>query len=118
MRLLLDQDVYAITAEFLKSLGHELITASDLGLARAKDTELLLRSAKENRIFVTRDKDFGGLVFVEHLGKGVILLRMIPANINAVHLELKHVFEIYSTDDLASAFVVVEAGMHRFRKLL
>jgi hypothetical protein len=67
---------------------------------------------------VTRDKDYGGLVFVEKLGAGVILLRMIPSTISAVHEELKRVLSLYTGDDLASAFVVVEAGVHRFRKLL
>ena len=38
---------------------------------RAADTELLSRAAQDNRLFVTRDKDFGGLVFVGHLGEGV-----------------------------------------------
>lgn len=32
MRLLLDQDVYAITAKFLAELGHEVTTAAQLGL--------------------------------------------------------------------------------------
>ena len=27
MKLLLDQDVYAVTAHFLKSLGHDVVTA-------------------------------------------------------------------------------------------
>jgi hypothetical protein len=34
------------------------------GLSRAANSVLLARAAQESRIFVTRDKDFGGLVFV------------------------------------------------------
>ena len=118
MRLLLDQDVYAITERFLADLGHEVTTASQLGLSRAEDTALLARAGQDRRIFVTRDKDYGGLVFVEKLGSGVILLRMMPATIGAVHEELRRVLGLYSEDDLTSAFVVVEPAMHRFRKLL
>ena len=47
--------------------GHDVVTASDFGLSRATETVLLARASQERRILVTRDKDFGGLVFVEHL---------------------------------------------------
>ena len=70
MRFLLDQDVYALTIRFLRDLGHDVVTAAEFGLSRAADTVLLARAGQERRLFVTRDKDFGGLVFVEHLGKG------------------------------------------------
>lgn len=56
MRFLTDQDVYQSTVESLKALGHEVITARDLGLAQAKDPEILARAHMEQCILVTRDK--------------------------------------------------------------
>jgi len=117
VRFLLDQDVYSLTDRFLRGLGHDVVTAGDFGLSRASDTILLARASQERRIFVTRDKDFGGLVFVEHLGRGVILLRVSPSTLQPAHEELKRVLGIYNEAELASAFVVVEPGVHRFRKL-
>ena len=117
MKFLVDQDVYALTARFLRDLRHDVITAAEIGLSRAADTVLLARASQEGRILVTRDKDFGGLVFVEHLGRGVILLRISPSTLRAVHEELKRVLGSHTEAELASAFVVVEPGQHRFRKL-
>ncbi|MFQ6057315.1 MAG: DUF5615 family PIN-like protein, partial [Anaerolineae bacterium] len=78
----------------------------------------LLRIAQEQgRIFVTRDRDFGRLVFVKDLGAGVIYLRILPSTQNAVHQELERVLKSYSEEELRRAFVVVEPGRHRFRKL-
>jgi len=37
MKFLLDQDVYALTTRFLRGLGHDVVTAAELGLARASD---------------------------------------------------------------------------------
>ncbi len=88
MRFLLDQDVYALTARFLRELGHDIVTAAELGLSRAADIALLAHTADESRIFVTRDKDFGGLVFVERLGKGVVYLRITPSTVQTTHAEL------------------------------
>lgn len=35
MKFLLDQDVYATTARFLSSLGHDVVLASQIGLSQA-----------------------------------------------------------------------------------
>jgi predicted nuclease of predicted toxin-antitoxin system len=72
----------------------------------------------QNRIFLTRDRDFGNLVFVKGLGAGVLYLRILPSNQKSVQSELERVLKTYSEDELKNAFVVIEAGGHRFRKPL
>lgn len=118
MKFLADQDVYARTVQYVRGLGHDIITAYEIGLSEAADTDLLRKAREQNRIFITRDRDFGGLVFVEESGSGVIYLRMLPSTQNAVHAELERMLSIYSEDELKKSFVVVEPGRHRFRRLL
>jgi predicted nuclease of predicted toxin-antitoxin system len=79
MRFLADQDVYASTLRFLVGLRHDVIPAAQAGLARAEDVDLLRTAHEKGRIFVTRDRDFGSLVFVERQGPGVIYLRVLPS---------------------------------------
>ena len=117
MKFLCDQDVYAATINFLKLLGHDVITASEIGCSRASDMELLFKAKQLNRILVTRDRDFGELVFLENLGQGVIYLRILHSTINVGHDELAKVLKYYTEEDLKTAFIVVEPGRHRFRKL-
>lgn len=117
MKLLLDQDVYEITARFLIGLEHDVVRVAELGMARASDEENLNKAIELNRIFVTRDRDYGNLVFVKEIRTGVLYLRVLPSNIASVHAELERILKEYDEDDLKSAFVVVEAGRHRFRKI-
>ncbi len=117
MKLLLDQDVYAATARYLVALGHEVVSAADLGLSRASDEELLILAHAQGRIFITRDRDFGNLVFVRQLGAGVIYLRILPSTLNAVHAEMGRVLMQYSETELAHAFVVITPDGHRLRRL-
>ena len=117
MRLFLDHDVYAMTAQFLKDLGHDVVTAGESGHAQTDDRELLRIARNDDRLLVTRDRDFGRLVFVLRAGSGVIYLRLNPTNLSAVHEELKRVLETYSESELKEAFVVVETGRHRFRNV-
>lgn len=117
MKFLLDQDVYAATARLLIELGHDVVPVAKIGLSRASDSDLLQTANQQSRLFVTRDRDFGYLVFIQYQGTGVIYLRMLPSTQNSIHRELARVLSKYSEDELKQAFVVVEPGRHRFRKL-
>lgn len=117
MRFLLDQDVYASTAHFLADLGHDVVSASQIGLSQANDEQLLMVSQQQHRILVTRDRDFGALVFVNLLGSGVLYLRMLPTTQNAIHKELERVLSSYSEEELRKAFLVIEPDGHRIRRL-
>lgn len=58
-RLLLDQMLKVQVAELLKADGHDAVRVSELGLARADDSEILQRAIESNRILLTVDGDFG-----------------------------------------------------------
>lgn len=107
MKFLLDQDVYALTERFLREQGDDVTTASDL----------LKTTGEQERIFITRDRDNGNLVFGLGMGSGVIYMRILPADMDEVHAELKKVLETYSQDESAKTFIVVEKGRHRIRKI-
>ena len=117
MRFLIDQDVYAATARFLRHLQHDVVQVAQIGLSQADDTELLRVAQEQNRILVTRDRDFGNLVFVQALGAGVIYLRILPSTQQTIHNELEKVLTIYSEAELGRAFVVIEPRGHRIRRL-
>lgn len=117
MRFLLDQDVFALTARFLVDAGHDVVLVAQIGLSQASDEEILKTAQKQQRILVTRDRDYGNLVFVRAIGTGVIYLRVLPSTVNAVHTELARILQTYSEVELAGAFVVVEPDGHRLRKL-
>jgi predicted nuclease of predicted toxin-antitoxin system len=117
MKFLADQDVYGVTIRFLSDLGHDVVPVVRLGLAQAGDAELLRVAHQQSRIFVTRDRDFGALVFVQGRGPGVIYLRALPSTQDDMHVELKRVLTLYNEQELAASFVVIEPARHRIRKL-
>jgi len=77
----------------------------------------LKAAGDQGRIFVTRDRDYGNLVFVHHAGRGVIYLRILPSDMDDVHAELKKVLETYGENELSHSFIVVEKNRHRIRKI-
>lgn len=117
MRFLADQDVYVSTIRFLQNLAHDVVPVAQLGLARAADVELLQVAHEQDRLFVTRDRDFGAIVFMEGSRAGVFYLRVLPSTCDSVHAELERVLTLYGEPELRSSFVVVEPGRHRIRRI-
>ncbi|MDI6760134.1 MAG: DUF5615 family PIN-like protein [Candidatus Brocadiaceae bacterium] len=118
MKILTDHDVYRITVDFLKRTGHDAVTAKELGLHRSSDKELLEKAKTTGRIFITRDKDFGMLVFLKkELCPGVIYLKITPSTINGVHSELQKILEKHAEKDLKTVFCVVEPHRYRIRHI-
>src|SRR5205807_4149839 len=113
---LADQDVYATTIQYLRERGHDVVPVAELGLARADDTELLRVSHAESRIFLTRDRDFGNLTFVQALGAGVIFLRILPSTQVSVHQELESALRLHTEEELLDRFTVVRSEERRVGK--
>ena len=88
MRLLSDQDVYAATVQYRRKLGLDVATAAEKGMSRFEDAELLRIAQAEGRVFLTRDRDFGGLVFVRSLVRASCTSGCFPRRWQAVHAEL------------------------------
>jgi predicted nuclease of predicted toxin-antitoxin system len=116
VKLLADQDVYAATILGLRAAGHDVATAAERDLATAADADLLAAAHAEGRLLVTRDRDYGGLVFWRGLTAGVLYLRILPSTLQAVHAELDRVLNLYDEATLRQLFVVVEPGRHRVRR--
>lgn len=118
MRFLVDQDVYKMTVDVLREWGHDAIPVKEIGMARSQDQDLLGAARQADRIFLTRDKDFGELVFLkEEIGRGVIFLRVTPKTLGEVHRELKRLLVEHREEELKHSFCVVEPGRHRIRHL-
>ncbi|MEE8115056.1 MAG: DUF5615 family PIN-like protein [Nitrososphaerales archaeon] len=118
MRLLVDQDVYYVTIEWLRKEGHDVVTAKELGMQRAADEDLLKKAKVTDRLFLTRDKGFGALVFLKMVQSvGVILLRVTPAVMEEVYQEIERLFRDHREEELKELFCVVEPHRHRIRRL-
>ena len=81
MRLFLDQMFRVELAEQLRRMGHDVVRASEVGLSRADDADILAQAVSDNRILVTLDGHFGDwAVLPLRTHPGVIRVKVHPAS--------------------------------------
>jgi predicted nuclease of predicted toxin-antitoxin system len=74
MKFLADANTPGLLVESLTSLGHDVFWAHSV--PRTPDLELIEKAARERRVVITFDKDFGELVFKRGHSVGVVLIRL------------------------------------------
>jgi len=75
----LDQMFSLEVSQALRREGYDIIRASETGLARADDQEILQKAISENRILITLDEHFGDWVILPLSSHpGVIRLKIHP----------------------------------------
>ncbi len=79
MKFLIDRCAGILIADWLRSQGYDVIESRELG-PDPGDRTLLEWAAKESRILITIDTDFGQLVFLKSVPHcGLIRLLDVPA---------------------------------------
>ncbi len=79
-RLYLDQMFQLDVAQSLREEGYDVVRASETGLARADDHQILQKTISEDRILITLDEHFGDWVILPlSCHPGVIRLKVHPA---------------------------------------
>jgi predicted nuclease of predicted toxin-antitoxin system len=76
MKVLLDMPVSPSLVGLLHSHGHEAIHASDIGMERASDREILDVARRDSRIVITADLDFPRILALSSAERpGLVLFR-------------------------------------------
>ncbi len=115
MRLYLDQMLRAELADLLRTEGHDVIRASQIGQARADDALILERAVREQRILVTLDQHFGDWVVLplsEHFG--VIRVKAHPPSTERVAKVLLPLLVGKAHTDFRNRLVIVSANRARW----
>jgi predicted nuclease of predicted toxin-antitoxin system len=117
MRFFADENLERPIVEALRQKGHDISTVP-LAEAGAPDPDVLACARAEERVFITNDKDFAELAFLQQqVSAGIILVRL-PRLRTAKKVE--RIIEVVEDQGqkLQGVFTVVEAQAIRRRPFL
>ncbi len=119
MKFLIGNNLSPLLAEGLKAAGHDAVHLRDLGMQAAPDAAVLQRARVDERVLVSADTDFGGLLSRSRAtGPSVLLIRRLAGRRAAEQsaIILANLDQI-AEDLAAGAVVVIGDDWIRIRRL-
>ena len=115
MKFIVDESAGRAVSDYLHEIGYDVIAVTEV-MPQADDQIILNRAARELRVLITNDKDFGELVFRNgQAHHGVLLLRLQDESAaNRVRI-VKAVLEQYA-EPLKKYFIVATERGVRIRQ--
>jgi predicted nuclease of predicted toxin-antitoxin system len=111
MRFLIDRCAGTLIAQWLRAHGHDVVESRERG-PDPGDHVILKWAAKETRILVTIDTDFGQLVFLEgQAHSGLIRLPDVPSAERLGIME--ELLERFASELEGGAIITVRGGKIR-----
>jgi predicted nuclease of predicted toxin-antitoxin system len=115
VKLLIDMMLSPSLARWLEGLGYDAVHASEIGMSRASDGEILTRASDEGRVVITADLDYPRLLAAFGTrDTPVILIRGGQFGDEWVKSQLEHLFKSVSEAEIVKCLMVIER--HRVRK--
>ena len=102
MRFLADMGVSVRVIEWLKESGHDAVHLRDEGLQRLPNGEILLKAAREQRVVLTFDLDFGEIIAASR-----------GSNVSVVVFRLRNTRSAHVIDRLNSVLQECEDELNR-----
>ena len=118
MKLLLDQGLPRLSARILRDTGWDVVHTAEIGLSRAKDSEILAIAKQQGRTVITLDADFHALLVLQ----GAIMPSVVRVRVEGLRSEelaalLKRVLPTIIEDLAAGAMATITARSVRVKRL-
>jgi predicted nuclease of predicted toxin-antitoxin system len=115
MKLLCDENIDKSIVKSLRDTGFDVTFIREVRRGM-KDAEIVEKAYAEKRIIITKDKDFGELVFrLKYRCHGLILLRLNEEDDASYYIS--RIFEFYK-EKINDNFIVITAKTVRIRRLI
>jgi len=117
MKMFANENLFEPIIDYLKSLGHDVLSIRDAGLSGISDDDVYQRACKEQRVIITMDKDFSRMFrFPPEKCGGIIVVKIYKRNVNETLLIFKKFYESLQEEDILKNLVIITPEGVRIRR--
>ena len=118
MRLLADLHISPRTAQFLRSVGHDIVRVNEILPGNSTDDTVVKRAAEDARAILTQDLDYSAIIVLSGARTpSLISLRLSSSRVEYVNTVLEKVLPQLEQDVLSGMMITVEDSRIRRRSL-
>ncbi len=118
MKFLLNMNLPRALGKRLTMAGYDCRHAGDIGLAQAKDVEIMVEAGNQGETILTHDLDYGHLLaFSGDTAPSVIIFRLKDCRPDKLFSRMTAAWSKIETPLLEGAIVILEDAALRIRRL-
>lgn len=117
MKIVADENLFEPIIEFLKSLGHDVMSVRDRGLSGISDDEVYQLACKEKRVIITMDKDFSRMFrFPPERCGGIIVVKLYKRTVDETLEIFKKFYRFIKEEDMVENLIIITADGIKIRR--
>ncbi len=118
MRMFANENLFEPIIDFLKSLGHDVLSIRDSGLSGISDDEVYQRACREKLVIVTMDKDFSRMFrFPPQKCGGIVVVKIYKRTVDETLSIFKRFYESLQEKDILENLVIITPEGIRIRRV-
>jgi len=118
MKFLANENLFEPIIEYLKVLGHDVLSIREAGLSGITDDEVYKLACKDNRVIITMDKDFSRIFrFPPEKCGGIIVVKIYKRTVEETLRIFKKYFETIGDEKVRKNQIVITPVGARIKRL-
>lgn len=116
MKLFLDENLSSQHSSYLRELGYDAVSVTEVGLSGQPDVKIREFAVANDRILVTLDADFADILRFPPAGTpGVIRLKIHAPTEEAIREQILKVLRVLKDTSIAGCLAVLHGNIIRIR---
>ena len=119
MKLFANENLFEPIIDYLRSLGHDVLSIRDSGLSGISDDEVYQRACKEKLVIITMDKDFTRMFrFPPAKCGGIIVVKIYKRTVDETLSIFRNFFDHIQEKDIHRNLIIITPEGVRIRRSL
>ncbi len=117
MKMFANENLFDPIIDYMRSLGHDVLSIREAGLCGISDDEVYQLACKEKRVIITMDKDFSRMFrFPPGPCGGIIVVKIYRRTVDETFKMFKKYYKSIKEEDIRENLIIITPEGVRIRR--